>query len=143
MTVFIDTAVIMYAVGAEHPLKAPSAEILRRVADGRLRGTTSAEVIQEIVHRFVHARRPEQAAQIASHALAIFSPVIPVGTEVVERLPGLIGRYPSLAARDLVHVATCLQERIETIVSPDRGFDAVVELVRLDPSDPAALESNA
>jgi predicted nucleic acid-binding protein len=55
-------------------------------------------------------------------------------------LPGLIRRYPSLSARDLVHVATCMEERIETIVSSDRGFDAVTEVTRLDPADPAVFE---
>ena len=139
MTVFIDTAVIMYAAGAEHPLKQPSAEILRGVAGGGIPGVTSAEVIQEIVHRFVHAGRPHLAVALARSALRLFSPVIPIGTDVVERLPGLIGRYPSLSARDLMHVATCMEERIEVIVSPDRGFDAVSEVTRLDPADPAVL----
>lgn len=139
MTVFVDTAVIMYAVGTDHPLKPASAEILRRVASGVMHGVTSAEVIQEIVHRFVHAGRPLRAAEVAGHALAVFSPVIPVGHAVVERLPGLLARYPTMAARDLLHVATCLEERIQTIVTPDRDFDLVAELRRADPTDPATL----
>ena len=139
MTVFVDTAVIMYAVGTAHPLKAASAEILRRVASGAMHGVTSAEVIQEIVHRFVHAGRPERAAEVAGHALAVFSPVVPVSHAVVERLPGLLDRYPNAAARDLLHVATCLEERIGTIVTPDRDFDGISELRRADPADPATL----
>ncbi len=139
MTVFIDTAVVMYAVGSDHPLKPACAEILRRVASGAMHGVTSAEVIQEIVHRFVHAGRAQHAAEVAGHALSVFSPVIPVSHSVVERLPGLLARYPGLAARDLLHVATCLEERIVTIVTPDREFDAVAELIRADPADPATL----
>ena len=139
MTVFVDTAVIMYAVGTAHPLKAASAEILRRVASGAMHGVTSAEVIQEIVHRFVHAGRPERAAEVAGHALAVFSPVVPVSHAVAERLPGLLARYPNAAARDLLHVATCLEERIGTIVTPDRDFDGISELRRADPADPATL----
>jgi predicted nucleic acid-binding protein len=34
-----------------------------------------------------------------------------------------------------VHVATCLQEGISEIVSPDRGFDTVSEIRRIDPAD--------
>lgn len=63
MTVFVDTAVIMYAVGTDHPMKAASAEILRRVASGAVHGVASAEVIKEIVHRFVQAGRPQRAAE--------------------------------------------------------------------------------
>ncbi|HEX5465806.1 MAG TPA: hypothetical protein VFW92_03925 [Candidatus Limnocylindrales bacterium] len=49
-------------------------------------------------------------------------------------MPDLVGRYPSLAARDLVHLATCLEEGLAGIVSPDTGFDAVIEIPRLDPA---------
>ena len=48
MTSFIDTAVIMYAAGAEHPLRDPSRQILSRIGDGTLDGSISVEVIQEI-----------------------------------------------------------------------------------------------
>lgn len=141
MTVFIDTAVIMYVAGADHPLKAPSAEVMRRVASGELAGVTSAEVVQEIAHRYVHIGQPERAAELIGHTLQVFSPVIPIGPSVVERMPGLIRRYPSLQARDLIHLATCLDERIETIISPDRAFDAVTEVQRIDPVDAAGSSS--
>jgi uncharacterized protein len=141
LTLFVDTAVIMYAAGADHPLKQPSAEIVRRIAAGKLNAVTSAEVIQEIAHRFVHAGHQEQAAQLMSLALDLFSPVLPISQAVVARLPALVRRYPSLQARDLIHVATCLEERIDAIVSPDRGFDLVAELRRIDPADASALAS--
>lgn len=38
MTVFIDTAVIMYAAGGDHPLREPCRDMLRAVVDGRLDG---------------------------------------------------------------------------------------------------------
>ncbi len=46
----------------------------------------------------------------------------------------LVEACPDLAARDLLHVATCLQEGIGEIVSPDRGFDRVAEIRRIDPA---------
>ena len=39
-----------------------------------------------------------------------------------------------LSARDVVHVATCVHEGITEIVSPDRGFDQVAEVRRIDPA---------
>ena len=47
----------------------------------------------------------------------------------------LLQRYESLQARDIVHVATCLENRIDTIVSTDEGFDQVSEIRRLAPDD--------
>lgn len=139
MTVFLDTAVLMYAAGRQHPYKGPCADILSRVGQGELNAVISAEVIQELAHRFVHAGQSARASELVRNALDLFAPVIPIGQSVVARLPGLIDRYRDLAARDLIHVATCLEERIEVIVSPDRAFDAVHELQRIEPSDAAAL----
>ena len=137
MTVFIDTAVVMYAAGADHQLKEPCQRILTRVADGGLDAVVSVEVVQEILHRFMALRRPEQGASIARDTLDLFAPVLPVTHAVMRRMPELVEAYPDLAARDLVHVATCLQEGIGEIVSPDRGFDRVAEIRRIDPASGA------
>jgi uncharacterized protein len=135
MSIFIDTAIFMYAGGAEHSLRQPSRAFLRAVAEGQLEAVTSVEVIQEILRRFVAIKRAETGAAMAREVMAAVRPLLPITHAVVERMPDLVERYPSLTARDLIHVATCLEEGIDTIVSPDRGFDAVTELRRLDPSE--------
>ena len=134
MTVFIDTAVVMYAAGADQQLKEPCQRILTRVADGGLDAVVSVEVVQEILHRFMALQRPEQGASIARDTLDLFAPVLPVTHAVMRRMPELVEAYPDLAARDLLHVATCLQEGIGEIVSPDRGFDMVPGIRRIDPA---------
>jgi predicted nucleic acid-binding protein len=135
VTVFVDTAVPMYAAGGSHPLRNPSLRILNLVRHGELDGVTSTEVVQEIAHRFMSLRRPEIARQLVADVLDLFAPVIPVTHALMRRLPDLVALYPSLASRDLVHVATCLHEGITAIISPDRGFDVVVGLRRIDPSE--------
>jgi predicted nucleic acid-binding protein len=93
-------------------------------------------VVQEIFHRFIAIRRPEMGIAMASDVMTSFAPLLPVTHAVMARLPDLVGRYPRLAARDLIHVATCLEEGIEAIVSPDHGFDEVTEIRRIDPTAP-------
>ncbi len=134
MTVFVDTAVLMYAAGGEHALREPCQRLLRRVADGEIEAVTSVEVIQEILHRFTRVGRPELGAAMARASLDLLAPVLPLTHAVMRRLPDLVDRYPRLEARDLVHVATCVHEGITEIASPDRDFDAVSEVQRLDPA---------
>jgi uncharacterized protein len=136
---FVDTAVIMYAAGSEHRLRAPCQQLLRWVVEGGVDGVTSAEVIQEILHRFTARGDATLGAAMARHALEVFAPVLPITHEVMRRMPDLIVEHPHLAARDVVHVATCQETEIGTIVSPDRGFDTVTGLVRVDPADEQAL----
>lgn len=137
MTVFLDTAVLLYAAGGEHPLREPCRRLLRRVADGELEAVTSAEVVQEILHRFTRIGQPQVGSALARASLDLLAPVLPLTHSLMRRVPDLVDRYPRLAARDLVHVATCLHEGIAAIVSPDRGFDGVDGLRRIDPADAA------
>ncbi len=134
MTVFVDTAVVMHAAGGEHPLRDPCRRIIDGISDGSVDGVTSAEVIQEIFHRFLSIRRPEEGATLAERTQDLMAPVLPITHALMRRVPELARRYPTLDARDLVHLATCIHEGITEIISPDRGFDQVVELRRIDPA---------
>jgi hypothetical protein len=135
VTVFIDTAVLMYAAGSEHPLRAPCQQVLDRIGRGELTATTSTEVVQEIVHRYLAIGRPDLAVVISAGTLDLFAPVLPVTHALMRRVPRLADRYPDLAARDLIHVATCIHEGIDTIVTTDAAFDAVREIHRIDPRE--------
>lgn len=135
MTVFIDTAVMMYAAGSEHALRDPCRRILDRVGRGELAAVTSVEVIQEIVHRYRAIRRADGGIELALRTLDLFAPVLPITHALMRRVPTLAERYPDLAARDLVHLATCIHEGIDEIVTIDRGFDLVREVRRIDPME--------
>jgi predicted nucleic acid-binding protein len=129
----------MYVGGASHPLRAPCLEIPDLVATRRLDAVTSAEVIQEIFHRFARSPRAAEGAELAQATLDLFSPVLPITHGVVARMPDLARRYPTHSARDLIHVATCLAHGIEAVVSPDTDFDRIREVRRIAPDDPAGL----
>ena len=134
MTLFVDTAVLIYAAGAAHDLREPCRRILLEIGSGVLEATTSVEVVQEILHRYMSIRRPDVGRQLATETMDVFAPVLPVTHALMRRVPDLAERYPDLSARDLVHVATCIHEGITEIVSPDRGFDQVTEVRRIDPA---------
>jgi predicted nucleic acid-binding protein len=128
----------MYAAGTEHPLREPCRDVLRRISDGELDAAISTEVVQEILHRLTRIGRPAEGTALARAALDLFAPVLPITHATMRRVPDLVDRHPTLAARDLVHVATCQAEGIGEIVSPDRGFDTVPGLRRLDPAEAAS-----
>jgi len=134
VTVFLDAAVFMYAIGEEHPLRDPCQRVLRHAAEQRIDAVTSAEVVQEVLHRYLAVGRPDIAIGAARGILTAFGPVMPVTHEVMSRVADLAGRHsPTLSARDLVHVATCIEHGIDEIVTTDRGFDQVEGLTRIDP----------
>ncbi len=133
MTAFIDTAVMMYAAGAAHALRDPCRQVMLGIREGALVGATSVEVVQEILHRYRSIGQADTGRLLAIDAMDTFAPVLPITHAVMRRVPDLAVRYPRLQARDLVHVATCIHEGITEIISPDRGFDDVAEVRRIDP----------
>lgn len=133
MTIFVDTSILMYAAGSEHPLRAPCQRIVDVISNGSLEAATSAEVIQEILHRAVAMRRIDAGIKLANQAMDMFAPVLPITHALMRRVPDLVARYPGIDARDAVHVATCIHEGIREIVSADRGYDDVAEVQRIDP----------
>lgn len=67
----------------------------------------------------------------------MFTPLLAVTDEVIGLALELDARR--IGANDRVHVATCRVHGLGTIVSADRGFDAVQGLRRVDPLDTSAV----
>ena len=115
-------------------MKVPCSRSIEESGDGSVEdAVTSVEVVQEIVHRFQAIRRSDLGVTLAERTMDLFAPVLPITHAVMRRIPDLAGRYPDLQARDLVHLATCIQEGITEIVTTDRGFDGIAEVRRIDP----------
>lgn len=136
MTAFIDTSVIMYAGGVEHPHRAACRRVLEGVADGSIEAVTSTEVVQEILHRFARGRR-DVGQRMARSVLDLFDELIPIDRQSIAAAVSLYADHPQLCARDALHVATCVNSAIGEIVSVDSGFDAVGEVRRIEPSEVA------
>lgn len=134
MTVFVDTSVIMYAGGAEHPHRDSCRHVLQLVADRRLDAVTSTEVVQEILHRFARGRRVT-GHRMARSVLELFDSIVPIDLHTIGAAVGLYDRYPQLSARDVLHVATCASNDVDRIVSVDSGFGAVTEVRHVHPAD--------
>jgi uncharacterized protein len=121
----------MYLVGAPHAHKTDAQRLLERLVADRQPLVTDAEVLQEILHRYVSIKRRD-AIQLAFDALlAIVDQVLPVDQKVVERAKGIVLGYQQLSARDAVHLAVMQQYGIERILTFDSGFDTFPGITRL------------
>jgi predicted nucleic acid-binding protein len=136
--VFVDTSVLMYAAGGEHPLREPCRTIVDGIGRRSISAVTSIEVVQEILHRYLSIGRAAGGIALAEETMDLFAPVLPITHALMRRVPEIARRYPALSARDLIHVATCIHEGITEILSTDRGFDAVQEVRRIPPEEFAA-----
>jgi predicted nucleic acid-binding protein len=133
--ILLDTTVLSYAVGSEHPLRDPCRRLLAAHAAGEIEATTTVEVVQEFVH--VRSRRYSRldAASLARGYAAAF-PLLRTNVEDLELGLILFGRHERLGAFDAVLAAVALNNRVEALVSADGGFGEVPTLAWVDPVTP-------
>jgi len=121
----------MYLVGAPHAHKSDARRLLERVVTERQRLVTDAEVLQEILHRYV-AIDCRDAIQPAFDALlGIVDQVLAVDRAIAELAKQIVLGYRQLSARDAVHLAVMQHHGVEQIMTFDSGFDAFPGIRRL------------
>ncbi len=131
MTVFVDSNIPMYLVGADHPNKGRSRIALERlIADGT-RLVTDAEVMQEILHRYTAIGRHEAIGPALEALLGVVDEIFPVDADTVLAASRMLERTPGLSARDALHVAIMRRSGIDDVLTFDTGFEAITGLRRI------------
>lgn len=131
--ILVDANVLMYAAGGRHPHKTASARFVERVAAGEVEAAVDAEVLQEILHRYRAIRRWEEGRALFDLARQVFSVVIPVTVEVLDRARHLLDDHVRLMARDALHAAVVLEHDLDGLCSYDKDFDRISAIRRVEP----------
>jgi uncharacterized protein len=134
--IVLDTTILAYAVGDDHPLRAPCRSLLIAHGEGRIEAATTVEVIQEFAHIRARRRPRSDAVRLARHYLSAFT-VISVTTDDLERGLTLFDQHAALGAFDALLAAVALNRSAEALVSADRAFASVPDLRWVDPATPA------
>lgn len=129
--ILVDSNIPMYLVGAPHPHKVDAQRLLEKLVSDRQKLVTDAEVLQEIMHRYVAIDRRDAIQAAFDALLGIVDEVIAVDRAAAERAKEIILGNRRLSARDALHVAVMEQHGVERILSFDSGFDDIPGVVRL------------
>jgi predicted nucleic acid-binding protein len=131
--IFVDSNVPMYLVGAAHPHKADARRLLEAAIASGERLVTDAEVLQEILHRYVAIDRRDAIQPAFDAILGVVDEVFAISAVDVERAKAIVLGKRRLSSRDALHAAVMARERVERIMSFDAGFDALPGVSRLGP----------
>lgn len=123
--IFVDSNVPMYLVGAPHPHKIDAQHLLERAIADNERLVTSAEVLQEILHRYVAIERRDAIQPAFDALLGVVDDVYPIEQRDVERATIVLDGGIATSARDALHVAVMAHHGVTRILTFDRGFDAL------------------
>ena len=128
---FVDSNIPMYLVGAAHPHKADARRLIEASVAAGDRLVTDAEVLQEILHRYVAIDRRDAIQPAFDAILGVVDEVYGVGVVDVDRAKVIVLGKRQLSARDALHAAIMERERITRIMSFDAAFDGLPGVTRL------------
>ena len=139
---FLDANVPIYAAGRTHPFKAPCVQVLLLAAQHPHVFVTDAEVLQELLHRYLALRIWPQGREVFQRFSELMQERIEaVQAADVQCAANLADVHQGLGGRDLLHAAVMQRLGLRYIVSADMGFDQLPEVERLDPAQVASWQS--
>jgi predicted nucleic acid-binding protein len=83
--ILVDSNIPMYLVGSPHPHKSDAQRLLEQLVNDRQRLVTDAEVLQEILHRYVALDRRDAIQPAFDALLGIVDQVLDVTRTAAER----------------------------------------------------------
>lgn len=120
--ILLDTTVLVYAVGAEHPLREPCRALIRAISAREIEATTTAEVVQEFAHVRARRRDRAEAATLAADYVALLAPLAEVSAATLGEGLRLFAGAERIGALDAVLAALAKGPSITALVSADRAF---------------------
>jgi len=129
--IFVDANIPMYLVGGPHPHKVDARRAVERCLSERERLVTDAEVLQEILHRFVALDRRDAIQPAFDALLGLVDDVFAVTASAVGRAKTIVLGRKRFSARDALHLAVMEEQGVHRILSFDAGFDGFPGITRI------------
>ncbi len=129
--IVLDTTVLVYAKGTDHPLREPCRKLIEAISDGRVEATTTAEVIQEFFHVRARRRGRSDAAALGADYAELLSPLLTITSQHLQRGLILFEKSEVLGAFDAVLAAAAAHT--EALVSADTDFSDVADIHHVIP----------
>jgi uncharacterized protein len=131
--IVLDTTVLLYAAGRPHEIAQPCRALLSAVSRGRVRASTTVEVIQEFVNVRARRRNREDATRLGNAYARSLAPLLVVDEVDLRDGLQLFQRVDRLGAFDSVLAAAAVNRNAEALISADAGFAVVPGLDHVDP----------
>jgi predicted nucleic acid-binding protein len=137
--ILLDTTVLVYAKGQDHPLRDPCRDLIAAIAGRRIEATTTVEVIQEFVHVRARHRDRSDAAALGRDYAELLAPLLRPDVEDLRSGLAMFERTDELGPFDAVLAACAARRAVSALVSADSGFAVVSEISHVIP-DRAGLD---
>lgn len=132
---YLDTNFFIYLADRSFPFHLNCKKFIRYCQKENILIATSTETIQEIIHYTKNTKQLQLGLRAAKKTIQVTDAVIPVSKETIKIYLKYVSIYKSSTSRDLIHLAVCLENKIDKIVTFDKDFTKFKEIKILYPQD--------
>lgn len=134
MTVYFDTNIFIYLSTVTSAHHKTCRQLLTLCLDKKFQIVTSVETVQEIIHYSKNIKELEFGLMIAEFVLTTVDTLLPLSPSIVQTYLDNAALYFSPSSRDLIHLSTCQEQEIKTMVTSDNDFSKFVDIDAYTPS---------
>ena len=138
--IVLDTTVLVYAKGADHPLRQPCRDLVAAIADEHITATTTVEAIQEFVHVRARRRDRSDAAALGRDYAELLSPLLTITSDTLRRGLAIFETTTRLGAFDAVLAAAAAHAGAVALVSADLAFADLPDISHVIPDEAGIAE---
>lgn len=135
MTIYFDTNIFIYLSREDSQYFLHVKDLIQYCQDNRTKIITSVETIQEIIHYSINTKNLSIGLNTAKRALELVDELVILDKKIVDIYLILVNKYRNRESRDSIHFASCLYQKIGTIITYDHGFKKFKELKSFTPEE--------
>lgn len=130
---YIDTNFFLYLSDPSSPFYISCHKFIKYCNQEKVLISTSVETIQEIIHYTKNTKQLDHGLKTATKVLSLVNELLPINMSTIEIYLKYASVYKSAGSRDLIHLATCLENKIDKIITFDKDFAKFKEIKTIQP----------
>lgn len=136
---YLDTNIFLYLSQPNSEYHKECQELIRECKKANTTLLTSAETIQEIIYYSKNVKQLSKGLKAAKTTLTTVDELLPIDSSTIEIYLEKTKVYKSATSRDVLHLSTCITNKVDLIVTHDRDFRKFKEVKALKPKEFLAL----
>lgn len=132
-SLYLDTNFFIYLSDKISPFYKTVTKFLKNCSENNIPVVTSAETVQEIIHLAKNTKQLDKGLKMAKKCLKIVDTLLPIDKNVINIYLKYASVYRNSDSRDLIHLAVCVENKIDKIVTFDADFAKFKEIKILMP----------
>ena len=131
MTIYFDTNIFIYLSKANSVYFLQVKNLIQYCLNSNIKIVTSVETIQEIIHFSINTKNLPFGFETANKTLDLVDELYILDRKTIENYLILVNKYKSRESRDFIHLASCLNQKVNTIITYDHGFKKFKEISKI------------